>query len=114
MRKIALFVAVAVVMEFTAGALFAAGTVNPFIYYYQTKTNANGQFVVAHKLTNKDILGILVAVQHKNGSWHTLEQSNKFNNNFWWNIDSVRGWIHSDPFKNRPVRIVVFAVQIPA
>jgi hypothetical protein len=50
----------------------------------------------------------VVAVQHPNGNWHTVEQSRYVDNNFWWNNESIAGWITSPEFANRPIRAILF------
>jgi hypothetical protein len=89
-------------------------------FVLKTKTNNDGHFMAPHGLKQKTekpggtyypIYGILVAVQHQNGAWNTIDTSNKFNNTFFWNDERVEGWISrgDQGFANRPVRIVVFA-----
>lgn len=76
-----------------------------------------GFFSVAHELEifepdGFSIQGIVVAVQHVNGNWHTLEISNEIDNRFWWNDTLVQGLIASPNFHNRPVKVIVFAVFV--
>lgn len=88
-------------------------------FVLKSQTNNDGHFVAPHGLKQKPeaggtfypIYGILVAVQHQNGAWNTIDSSNKFNNTFFWNDDRVEGWISrgDKALANRPVRIVVFA-----
>ena len=51
----------------------------------------------------------MVAIQHQNGNWHTLEASNAVDNRFWWNDQAVAGWIASPNFRNRPFRAILFS-----
>ena len=76
-------------------------------YYLGTTTNYRGFFSVPHGLSSDRIWGIQVAVQHVNGNWHTLENSNRVDNVFWWNNQRVEGFIGSSDFYNRPVRIIL-------
>lgn len=77
-------------------------------YYLATRTNSAGFFSVAHGLSSRyGIYGLHVAVQHRNGNWHTLEFSHTVDNRFWWNSTYVQGWIASSNFYNRPVRILL-------
>ena len=76
--------------------------------YATATTNAQGGFSVNHQVTGGQIWAINVAVQHKNGNWHTLEFSKTVDNRFWWNNTSVEGVINSANFYNRPVRILLF------
>lgn len=77
-------------------------------YYLTTTTNSTGYFSVAHGLSSRyGIYGLHVAVQHKNGNWHTLEFSSTVDNRFWWNSTYVQGVIASSNFYNRPVRILL-------
>ena len=50
----------------------------------------------------------VVAIQHENGNWHTVEQSRYVNDNFWWNNQAVAGWITSSEFANRSIRVLLF------
>ena len=77
-------------------------------YTVQTTTNSQGFFIVPHGLNGSNIQGIVVAVRHINGNWHTLEFSNSVDNRFWWNSDSVVGIIASPNFYNRPVKIILY------
>lgn len=81
----------------------------PRTYYLTTTTIQNGSFSVAHGLGNSYIYGIVVAIQHLNGNWHTLEFSNASDNRFWWNTTYVQGLINTPDFRFRPVRIIIFA-----
>lgn len=77
-------------------------------YYLTTTTDNKGYFSVKHGLSSSyGIYGLKVAVQHKNGNWHTLEFSNKIDNRFWWNTTYVQGYMASPDFYNRPVRILL-------
>lgn len=77
-------------------------------YYLTTTTDNKGYFSVKHGLSSSyGIYGLKVAVQHKNGNWHTLEFSNKIDNRFWWNTTYVQGYMASSNFYNRPVRILL-------
>jgi len=76
--------------------------------YAQATTNNQGFFSVPHQVPGGYIWAISVAVQHKNGNWHTLEFSHNVDNRFWWNNTSVEGVINSANFYNRPVRILLF------
>jgi hypothetical protein len=83
-------------------------------FLLETATDNNGFFTVQHKLEQFQpdgyrIRGIIVAVQHHNLNWHTLEFSNSVDNRFWWNERVVEGVIGSPNFSNRPVQVVVFA-----
>ncbi len=77
-------------------------------------TDDRGFFSLQHNLNTSvfRIRGILVAVQHQNGNWHTLEVSNSVDNRFWWNDTDVQGVISSSNFHNRPVRVTVLTVTI--
>ncbi len=85
-------------------------------------TNADGHFIIPHGIrTIGDagqnyyrIYGMLVAIQHSNGAWNTIDTSHQYNNTFFWNDQRVEGWINrtDKAFGNRPVRIVVFAVVV--
>jgi len=80
-------------------------------FYLTTSTNQNGFFSVAHSLPSTSIYGMVVAIQHINENWHTLEGSSFTNDNrFWWNTTTVNGIINSPNFlfANRPVRIILF------
>ena len=86
-------------------------------FLYETSTDNAGFFSVAHELEifepdGFSIQGIVVAVQHVNGNWHTLEISNEIDNRFWWNDTLVQGLIASPNFHNRPVKVIVFAVFV--
>ena len=83
----------------------------------KTNTDANGFFSSPHGLEHYTpdgyaIHGILVAVQHKNGNWHTLESSNTIDNRFWWNKDTVEGIIASPNFFMQSVQIIIFAESV--
>ena len=83
----------------------------------ETKTDEKGFFSAPHGLERYTpdgytIRAILVAVQHKNGNWHTLEFSNNVDNRFWWNKDVVAGIIASPNFFMHPVRVLVFAEAV--
>jgi hypothetical protein len=83
----------------------------------ETKTDEKGFFSAPHGLERYTpdgytIRAISVAVQHKNGNWHTLEFSNNVDNRFWWNKDVVAGIIASPNFFMRPVRVIVFAEAV--
>lgn len=80
-------------------------------------TDENGFFSAPHGLERYTpdgyaIRAISVAVQHKNGNWHTLEYSNDIDKRFWWNNDVVAGVIASPSFFKQPVQIVVFAESV--
>lgn len=80
----------------------------------KTKTDAKGAFSAPHGLERYTpdgyaIRAVSVAVQHKNGNWHTLELSHDIDNRFWWNQNVVAGVIASPHFFERPVQIVVSA-----
>ncbi|MDZ8223363.1 MULTISPECIES: hypothetical protein [unclassified Nostoc] len=78
-------------------------------FYLTTTTDQNGFFSVAHGLPSTSILGIVVAIQHANGNWHTLEGSSFTNDErFWWNTTTVTGGINSPNFQFRPVKIIIF------
>lgn len=77
-------------------------------YYLSTKTDNKGYFSVKHGLSSKyTIYGMTVAVQHKNGNWHTLEFSHNVDNRFWWNTTYVQGYMASPNFYNRNVYILL-------
>lgn len=77
-------------------------------YYLTTTTNSNGFFSVQHSLGSK-IYGMVVAIQHVNGNWHTIDVSNAYDHRFWWNTQRVEGMIANPvSFPNRPVRIILF------
>jgi hypothetical protein len=83
----------------------------------KAETDENGFFPVAHGLERYTpdgyaIRAISVAVQHKNGNWHTLEYSHDIDNRFWWNKDVVAGVIASPNFFKQPVQIIVFAESV--
>lgn len=85
-------------------------------FVLRTKTNADGRFSVphGHKMSEGSlVVGIHVAVQHKNGNWHTLEYSHKYDNRFWWNTEVVAGIINTPNFAERPVQIVTFVLSFP-
>jgi hypothetical protein len=68
-------------------------------FLLETHTNSNGRFSIAHGLEvfspdGTRIDGIVVAVQHQNNNWHTLEGSNTVDNRFWWNETIVQGRDH--------------------
>lgn len=85
-------------------------------------TNEDGHFIIPHgiKVTSEvgenfyRIYGILVAIQHPNGAWNTIDTSNQYNNTFFWNNERVEGWINrpDKTFGRRPVRIIVFALRV--
>lgn len=78
-------------------------------YYLSTKTDNKGYFSVKHGLSSYyKIYGMNVAVQHKNGNWHTLEFSHTIDNRFWWNGIYVQGYMASPNFYNRPVYIILY------
>ena len=84
------------------------------LFHLESATNGQGFFSVPHGLEKWEpngyrIVGIVVAVQHSNGNWHTIELSHDVDNRFWWNAHDVQGMIASPNFVNRPVSIVVFA-----
>ncbi len=83
------------------------------LFHLESVTNGQGFFSVPHGLEKWEpngyrIVGIVVAVQHSNGNWHTIELSHDVDNRFWWNAHDVQGMIASPNFVNRPVSIVVF------
>lgn len=83
----------------------------------KAETDENGFFSAPHGLERYTpdgyaIRAILVAVQHKNGNWHTLEYSHDVDNRFWWNKDVVAGVIASPNFFKQPVQIVVFSEPV--
>lgn len=83
-------------------------------FLLETRTNDLGEFSIAHGLEkfNPDVYhikGIVVAIQHKNNNWHTMELSHVVDNRFWWNDVAVCGLVASPNFHRRPVRIIVFA-----
>ncbi|MEH2236363.1 hypothetical protein [Nostoc sp.] len=83
--------------------------ITPRSFYLTTTTDQNGFFSVAHGLpSTSTIFGMVVAVQHINGNWHTLEFSNSVDNRFWWNTTNVEGFMNSPDFRFRPVRIILF------
>lgn len=87
----------------------AQSTVFNFTTRYATaKTNNQGYFSVKHNVPSGKIWAISVAIQHKNGNWHTLEYSHTIDNRFWWNSTYVQGLINSPNFYNRDVRILLF------
>jgi hypothetical protein len=80
----------------------------------KAKTDAKGFFSAPHGMERYTpdgyaIRAISVAVQHKNGNWHTLEYSHSVDNRFWWNKDVVAGVIASPNFSEQPVQIVISA-----
>ncbi len=80
----------------------------------QTKTDPKGAFSAPHGLERYTpdgyaIRAVSVAVQHKNGNWHTLELSHDIDNRFWWNKKVVAGLIASPHFYEQPVQIVISA-----
>lgn len=80
----------------------------------QTKTDLKGAFSAPHGLERYTpdgyaIRAVSVAVQHKNGNWHTLELSHDIDNRFWWNKKVVAGLIASPHFYEQPVQIVISA-----
>ena len=86
-------------------------------FLLETSTDNNGFFSIPHGLEvftpdGYRIEGIVVAVQHLNNNWHTLEISNAVDNRFWWNQTVVQGLIASPNFHNRPVKIIIFALFI--
>jgi hypothetical protein len=86
-------------------------------FLLETSTDNNGFFSIPHGLEvftpdGYQIEGIVVAAQHQNNNWHTLEISNAVDNRFWWNQTVVQGLIASPNFHNRPVRIIIFALPI--
>lgn len=87
-------------------------------FLLETSANDQGRFSVPHGLEEAvagrnwyRIQGIVVAVQHKNKNWHTLELSHNVDNRFWWNTKVVAGIIASPNFYNRPVKIIIFATH---
>jgi hypothetical protein len=83
--------------------------INFSTYYLFAKTDGRGFFSVSHGLpSEKQIYGMLVAVQHVNGNWHSLELSNAVDNRFWWDRQSVSGVVGAPNFYNRPVKIILF------
>jgi hypothetical protein len=83
----------------------------PFTFttrYATATTNSQGYFSVKHNVPSGKIWAISVAIQHKNGNWHTLEYSHTVDNRFWWNSTYVQGVINSSNFYNRPVRVLLF------
>jgi hypothetical protein len=58
------------------------------------------------------IHAISVALQHKNGNWHTLKVSNAVDNRFSWNKNIVAGIIASPSFFTQPVQIVIFSEHV--
>ncbi len=86
-------------------------------YILRSRTDHTGHFIAPHGLPKSAgpdsyvIDGVLVAIQHPNGAWVTLDTSNQYNNTFFWNDERVEGWItrENQPFSNRDVRIVIFA-----
>ncbi len=80
----------------------------------KAETNESGSFSAPHGLERYTpdgyaIRAISVAVQHKNGNWHTLEYSHDIDNRFWWTKDVVAGVIASPNFFKQPVQIIVSA-----
>lgn len=98
----------AAAVEITA----AKRTLTTFIS--STTTDSTGYFSVAHEISPKlyAIQGIIVAIQHTNGNWHTLEYSNSIDNRFWWNDTYVQGIITASWFAKRPVKITIFALPL--
>ncbi|MHC5722152.1 MAG: hypothetical protein ACYTX0_61590, partial [Nostoc sp.] len=84
--------------------------ITPRTFYLTTTNDQTGFFSVPHGLGNSYIYGIVVAIQHINGNWHTLEGSSFTNDErFWWNTTNVQGLINSPNFQFRPVKIIIFA-----
>jgi hypothetical protein len=86
-------------------------------FLLETESDENGFFSIPHGLERFEpdgytIRAISVAIQSKNGNWHTVEQSNAVDNRFWWNNDDVAGWIASPEFSNQPVQVIVFAQSV--
>lgn len=87
-------------------------------FIYETKTSEQGRFAIEHGLTLQPsiryhrIYGMTVAIQHKNGNWHSIELSHVVDNRFWWNDRAIEGLIASPNFAQRPVRIIVFAAAV--
>lgn len=83
-------------------------------FLVRTTTNSAGFFSAPHGLERfrpdgYAIRALSVAVQHKNGAWHTLEFSHNVDNRFWWTKDAVGGVIASPNFFNQPVQVVISA-----
>lgn len=102
----------------------AASMIQLSTFFLETSTDNNGFFSISHGLevimppppfrgSIWVIEGIVVSVQHQNNNWHTLEISNAVDNRFWWNQTVIQGLIASPNFRNRPVKIVIFAFFQP-
>ncbi|MBL8132583.1 MAG: hypothetical protein JNL42_12055 [Anaerolineae bacterium] len=74
---------------------------------FSARTNASGEFRVTHGISG-EIYGVLVAIQHADGAWITLERSHAISNGRLWNDQEIIGWIASPDFVDRDVRILVF------
>jgi hypothetical protein len=89
-------------------------------FVFTGQTDANGSFSIPHgfapphitPFAGNRIRAISVIVQHQNGNWHTLEQSNAVDNRFWIAPTAVQGRVASPLFANRPVQVVIFTQYI--
>lgn len=88
----------------------AAQTEGIGVTILSARTNGRGEFHVVHGIAG-EIYGMLVAVQHINGNWSTLEISNRVTNDIMWDDQEVRGWIGSTDYDFQEVKIILFHEQ---
>jgi hypothetical protein len=90
----------------------------PTTYYMETTTDGNGSFGVPHGLPATDtseglkIVGAIVSVQHASSKgWYTV-YATWGGSRVAWDNKNVSGIFPDPDFKNRPVRILIFAARL--
>lgn len=86
----------------------------PRIISISAQTGGTGEFSVDHKIDMEThtILGMTVAIEHANGSYYNVDQSQNFLNRFFWNCTQIIGGIGNANFANKNVRILLFVERL--
>ena len=78
-------------------------------YLVTGRTNAKGDFKADHGISPATkIVAVNVAIQHANGNWHDIEQSDTILNNKWWNDRVVTFAVESSNFYDREAKALIF------